>query len=78
MTAVTVRPFVRPSRPVNCAACGVLLRSADPAPHLCDACIDAAHEAEMRELEATARAQGFASFDAFVEHQYRASQGGEK
>jgi predicted amidophosphoribosyltransferase len=54
-----------------CDACGSQFRTTEPPPYCCDACTEIADEAEMADLEAMARAEGFASLDAWIEHQQK-------
>jgi len=66
---MTVTP-IREPRPANCEVCGRSFLTSDTPPFLCDACEQMAHEGEMAELDAKARAAGFESFDEWADAQY--------
>jgi hypothetical protein len=59
---------------VTCAVCDKDYISDEPAPHLCAFCEDEIVEQQMAEFEAKARAEGYASFEAYAEAQQRASE----
>lgn len=58
---------------VTCEGCGRAFMTSDRPAYLCGECEAAADAAIDAELEATARVAGFASFDEWVEAEYRRS-----
>ena len=68
-----VLTFQRRARTVICQVCARPFMSSSGPPYLCSSCEAAADAAIDAELEATARAAGFASFEKWADAQYQAA-----